>query len=270
MTPLMFGPASRQVFGFFHAAETPRERPVAVLICPPFGAEGLRTHRFFKVLAERLSRTGVSALRFDFHGAGDSPGDEQEGDLDGWRRDVYAAHAELRRLAPAARIVWLGARLGATLALMAARHGRCDPERLVLWEPVVEGRGYLRFLREQHVKALDATFCIPDRGWRKLLAREPGAVPTEALGTAISPLLGSQLQALDIDALPLTALHDTVVLADPADEPAARWAAAQQLRNMPLRFGYFEHPLVWTSDPYPNSAMVPAEALQRLQGAIHD
>lgn len=270
MTPLMFGPGSRKVFGLFHAPDAPRARALSVLICPPFGQEGLRTHRFLKVLSERLSRAGVGVLRFDFHGSGDSPGLEEEGDLDGWRRDVCAAHVELRRLAPADRIVWLGVRLGGTLALMAARNGRCDPARLVLWEPVVAGRQYLRFLREQHVKALDNSFCIPDVSWRRALVRQPDAVPLEALGTLISPTLGRQLDEMDIEALPLTALHDTVVLAHPGDRSAAAWAEAQQLRNMPMRFSYFQHSLVWTSDPFPNSAMVPAEALQRLQEAIHE
>jgi alpha/beta superfamily hydrolase len=181
--PIMFGPASRQLFGLFHPAEDDRAEDSAVLVCPPFGQEGLRTHRFFKVLAERFARTGIPTLRFDFHGTGDSPGDERQGELDGWRRDLCAAHEELRRRAPDKRIVWVGARLGATLAVLAARNGRCDPVRLVLWEPVIDGRRYARFLREQHVAAIDATFCIPDLAWRRELAREPAALPDEALGT---------------------------------------------------------------------------------------
>ncbi len=270
MKPMMFGPASRQLFGLFHVAQTALAQPIAVLLCPPFGQEGLRVHRFYKVLAQRLALSGVAALRFDFHGAGDSPGDENIGELDGWRRDLSNAHAELRRLAPSARIVWVGARLGATLAVMAARNGRCDPARLVLWEPVVDGRRYARFLREQHVQALDETFCIPDLSWRRRLEAEPDAMPEEALGTLISPMLRAQLAALTPAALTLTALHDTTVLAEPTDAPVAEWAALQQSKNLPVRLSHFKHPLVWTSDPYPNSAMVPADALNRLQSAIHE
>ena len=40
--------------------------------------------------------------------------------------------------------------------------------------------------------------------------------------------------------------------------------------HMPVRLAYFSHQLDWTSDPYPNSAMVPADALNRLQGALHE
>jgi alpha/beta superfamily hydrolase len=272
MTPLafMFGPASRQIFGLFHPAAQAQPGDTAVLICPPFGQEGLRTHRFFKVLADRLARAGIATLRFDFYGSGDSAGDESEGELDGWRRDLCSAHEELRRRVPDARIVWVGARLGATLAVLAARNGRCDPVRLVLWEPVIDGRRYARFLREQHVAAIDETFCIPDLAWRRSLVRQPDALPEEALGASLSPALRTQLGTLTPGSLPLTALHDTLVLTPPDDEHTAQWAAEQQSRYMPVRLAYFQHRLDWTADPYPNSAMVPADALNRLQSALHE
>ena len=270
MTPLMFGPDSRPLFGLFHPAEAARDKQQAVLICPPFGQEGLRSHRFFKVLAERLSRAGISVLRFDYHGSGDSPGDESEGELDGWRRDVCVAHEELRRQAGDVRVAWIGARLGATLAVLAARSGRCDPERLVLWEPVVDGARYLQYLRECHVEALELSYCIPDPAWRRQLDSDTDAFAGEALGTAIAPQLMAQLRALTPAALPLTSLHQTLAIAEPDDAAVARWAAEQQAQKLPLRLSTFRHSLVWSADPHPNSAMVPAEALQRLLAAIHE
>ncbi|MDB5731133.1 MAG: hypothetical protein JWQ03_1028 [Variovorax sp.] len=271
MTPLMFGPPSRPLFGMYHPAEAANDKHSAVLICPPFGQESLRSHRFFKVLAERLSRSGVSTLRFDYHGSGDSPGHEHEGELDGWRRDLCVAHEELRRRVGTDRVMWIGVRLGATLAALAARGGRCDPARLVLWEPIVDGARYLRYLRERHVEALELSYCIPDPAWRRQLAKDDSDTFTdEALGTAISPQLLAQLRALTPAALPLSDLHDTIVIAEPDDEAVARWAGEQQARKLPLRLTPFRHSLMWSSDPHPNSAMVPAEALQCLLAAVHE
>lgn len=267
MTPLLFGPASRQLFGLFHASE--REGgSTAVLICAPFGQESIRAHRFMRVLADRLARAGVAALRFDYYGCGDSPGDDAEGELEGWRRDVGVAHDELKRLSGATHVVWLGARLGASIAVMAARSGRSDPARLLLWDPIIDGPRYLSHLRERHVDALERSFLMPNPAWRRQLGRQPEPVASELIGYELSPTLYEQLRKLDAAALPLTALYETSVLADAEDDTARHWAELQLARNLPLRLLPFRHPMAWTSDPHPNNAMVPAEALQRLLAEI--
>lgn len=268
MTPMLFGPPARRLFGLFHAAEAGRAGDLAVLICPPFGQEAIRSHRLFRVLADRLSRSGVAVLRFDYYGTGDSPGEDNEGEFEGWRRDVCTAHEELRRRTGARRILWLGARLGATLAVLAARSGRCDPARLVLWDPIVSGKDYVEEMRDRHVDALERSFCIPDPNWRRQLARDPEAFTSEILGFGVSQTLLSQLRALNQEGLQLTALHDTVVLAADDDANASRWCAAEAARQMPVKLSSFKHPMLWTSDPHPNNAMVPAEALQRLTSSI--
>jgi len=266
MTPLLFGPASRQLFGLFHPSE--REGSTAVLICGPFGQESIRAHRLMRVLADRLARAGVAVLRFDYYGCGDSPGDDDEGELEGWRRDVGVAHDELKRLSGATHVVWLGARLGASIAVLAARSGRSDPARLLLWDPVIDGARYLSHLREKHVDALERSFVMPNPAWRRQLTRQPEHIVQELIGYALSPALYGQLRALDAAALPLTALYETTVLADADDASARHWADLQLARNLPVRLLPFKHPMAWTSDPHPNNAMVPAEALQRLLAEI--
>ena len=269
MTPLLFGPVSRQLFGLYHAAQGGADGGLAVLICAPFGQEAIRSHRLFRLLADRLSRAGVAVLRFDYFGAGDSPGDDADGEFEGWRRDVCAAHEELRRRTGARRIVWLGARLGATLTLLAARNGRCDPARLVLWDPIVSGSDYLELLRQHHVEALERSFCVSDPSWRRRLAQDSNAFTDQALGFAIGPTLLQQLRSLRPNDLQLTTLHETVVLADEADNPPVeRWCRDQTSRGVPLRFSSLRHSLMWTSDPHPHKDLVPMEALQQLMASI--
>jgi pimeloyl-ACP methyl ester carboxylesterase len=293
MTPLMFGPPARRLFGLYHPAEDGRPDKGAVLICPPFGQEALRSHRFFKVLADRLARAGFSVLRFDYYGTGDSPGDDVEGEFDGWASDIAAAHEELRRLSSAGApgtpdgpgVRWLGVRLGGTLALLAAQQTRPRLERLVLWEPVVDGRRYTQMLREWHVHSLELSYCIPEPSLRRQLATDPLAFTAEASGFAVSPTLQRQFEQLRPQSLRFDANCGTVVIAQPDDASIAAWAGSQgkqeqeQQQHMggstkssgaAIRISEFAHALDWNSDPSSNNALVPAEALKRLLATMNE
>lgn len=271
MTPVMFGPPARRLFGIFHPSENVSQDKGAVLICPPFGQEALRSHRFFRVLADRLARTGFSVLRFDYHGTGDSPGDDIDGEFDGWRRDVLAAHDELRRLSASAtrRVAWLGARLGGTMAIQAAQCNRLALERLVLWEPVVDGRRYAQQLREWHVESLELSYCIPEPSLRRRLADDAHAFTDEASGFAVSPLLRQQFSSLQPESLRIPTDCRTLVLGQPEDDSLKKWIQLQ-VSEPPVQFSEFEHPLIWNSDPSSNNAMVPAEALKRLLTTMYE
>lgn len=264
MTPLLFGPPGRRLFGIFHAPANGLAPSSAVLLCPPVGQELIRSHRFFRVLSDRLARSGVAVLRFDYHGTGDSPGEEAGGDLAGWQADVLAAHAELRRLAGGAPIAWCGARLGATLAAAAAHAAAAGPRQLLLWEPVLDGAAYLQGLREAHVAMLEQTFYIPPRGLRRRLAAEPEAFADGPLGFEISPLLLRQLRGLTPAGVGLAGSHGTCVLAKPDDAAARQWVEARAAQGLPVVLEPLLHALAWTEDPQPGNAMVPSEALQPL------
>ena len=67
---------------------------------------------------------------------------------------MEAAIEHIKERASVDRVSLLGLRLGATLALLAASR-RVDVERLVLWEPVLDGRTYLEELRRAHDRLLE-------------------------------------------------------------------------------------------------------------------
>lgn len=270
MKPMLFGTPERRLMGLHHPAESRPEVRLAVLLCPPLGQEQIRTQRLYRVLADRLARIGIDAFRFDYFGTGDSAGDEEDGELEGWQRDIGTAHAQLQRLRGDRRIVWLGARLGATLAAQAAHLVPDAPARMVLWDPVVDGAAYVEELRAAHVDAIEQSYCIPDRGLRRRLADEPEAFTDDLLGFFAAPALRRQLRDISALRLPLAPVDDTTVLADPDNAPVARWVEGQRSGEVPVRLAPFRHPLVWTSDPHPNNAMVPAEVLQRLQAELRE
>jgi pimeloyl-ACP methyl ester carboxylesterase len=105
------------------------------------------SHRTYRHLAERLATAGFHALRFDYHGTGDSSGDDDEPDrVRAWLESIDAAVAELQAAAGVRAVALVGLRFGATLAAVVAARRR-DVQSLVLWAPCTSGRAYLRELR---------------------------------------------------------------------------------------------------------------------------
>lgn len=142
MNPVFFGSSARQLYGVYHPPRGRATREAGVVLCPAIGQEYMRTHRALRQLALQLSKVGQHVLRFDYFGTGDSAGETTEADLGQWHQDVGAAVEELRDTSGLERISLVGIRLGAALAVTAAA-GRSDVDRVVLWDPVVQGQRYL-------------------------------------------------------------------------------------------------------------------------------
>jgi pimeloyl-ACP methyl ester carboxylesterase len=88
-----------------------------------------------------FTKIGYDVLRFDYFGTGDSAGECDEGGLSHWHDDVIAAAEELKAVASVERISLVGLRLGGVLASGVELAGL---HRLVLWDPVVNGRDFIR------------------------------------------------------------------------------------------------------------------------------
>jgi hypothetical protein len=257
MTPARFGAASGLV-GMFHAAE---REPFgsAVLLLNPFGQEAIRCHRMYRVLAERLARAGHASLRFDFHGTGDSAGDDDAVDMERWVADIEHADSELRQRSGRPDAIWVGARLGATLAALASARCARPPQRIVLWEPVVSGRAYLRELWQRHIAHLVDTLGHAN-------AIPHGLAPEamrEALGFALPPRFVEQVLRLDANGLlGATACPAHVIGPSPliaALRPGAPRAAT---------FAELATPFDWNSEEALNSALVPAAAIQAISDGL--
>jgi exosortase A-associated hydrolase 2 len=146
--PFFFGGEDRSLFGVYHPPIAAADRDLGVVVCAPLGREYTKTHRALRQLAQRLARLGFHVLRFDYRGCGDSAGEPTEASLGSWAEDVSTAADELKDRAGLDKLGLVGLRLGATLALLAARERR-DVEAIVLWEPVLDGRRHLAGLRQE-------------------------------------------------------------------------------------------------------------------------
>jgi pimeloyl-ACP methyl ester carboxylesterase len=257
--------AKRQLLGALHQPQRLRPRGTAVLLCNPFGEEASRSHRIYRVLATQLERAGFAALRFDYSGTGDSLGEATDATIDAWLADVGAAAERLRTASGVSRIAVVGLRFGATLAMLASARGLAM-RHLLLWDPVVEGAGYLRELVAQHRSYMRSE--IGD-GWRDRLQISSTGIPAEALGAPIGPTLGAQIAAIDLAAPTSSsagAEHITVLTTRKTPD-------VERLRpRLPAAARWIEmaETAAWNTDAALNAMTVPMDIVQALIARIEE
>lgn len=119
---------------------------LAVLFASPWGLEEMCTHKFWRIIAEKLGDRGIASLRFDYRGTGDALDDvDFSPGLSVWSDGLVAAGAQLRVLSGCERIVVISQGLGAVVATRAAE--KLDGlEAIAYLAPVVSGRMHLREL----------------------------------------------------------------------------------------------------------------------------
>lgn len=129
----------RQLVGIFHAAGA--ARGPAVLMLHGFTGNKQETKRIFVQEARALARAGISSLRFDFFGCGDSEGAFSDMTVSTMVADAQASLAWLnaRPEVDPARVALLGMSLGGMVAALTLREVSAFTS-VVLWAPVTNPR----------------------------------------------------------------------------------------------------------------------------------
>lgn len=267
MTPFHFGDRERQLLGVYHPAGQAASQVPAVVLCNPFGEEAIRAHRFMRVLAERLARGGSAVLRFDYFGAGDSGGADEDVCLSGMSEDVLAAHEELLDMSGAARVVWVGLGLGASAAAQQAASRPRGLAGLVLWDPVIIGADYLRALSEAHIAYLSGAFDEPP----ETIIRRFGAPtpePSEVMGFAISDAMKAELCALDLSAEEKRLARSVMVVtsSDAGADQAFRTAIEESRAK--LNWARDDDASSWNSDQAMNEYFIPTKTIDMIVAAV--
>lgn len=254
VVPFYFGKEGRKLFGCFHEPPERGVRRCAVLVCQPLGHEYINSQRALRQLATRLAEAGFPVLRFDYYGCGDSAGEAEQGSITRWLEDISSAVAELRARAGTFQVCVIGLRLGATLAVFAgSRQGHF--ENLILWDPVVTGKGYLRELISLQEEML--------RFRRRPKRSKKFQGCTEVLGFPLARLLCAQLEELNLTKI--------------TEKPAARVLIVQNARadhenclkrhlvetRAQVEHRTVEAPEIWLPTP-DGSLLVPAQVLQSM------
>jgi exosortase A-associated hydrolase 2 len=142
--PVFFNNGNYQLFGIVHHAETTPAKQ-GVLFCHPFAEEKLWTHRVFVEFARYLAARGYTVLRFDYFGNGDSEGEFEQATVSTALSDISCAFNYLSNIETIDKISLVGLRFGAAMAAKFLEVYKPDNvNKLVLWEPVVDGEQYVQ------------------------------------------------------------------------------------------------------------------------------
>jgi alpha/beta superfamily hydrolase len=105
-----------------------------VILCHGFTGNKIESGRLFVLTARALQKAGISALRFDFMGSGDSSGDFNQMTPNTQIRDALDVLAWGRRRYK--KIALLGLSFGGATAICAAYQARSRPDALLTWSSV--------------------------------------------------------------------------------------------------------------------------------------
>jgi pimeloyl-ACP methyl ester carboxylesterase len=268
LIPIRFGTPTRELSGLYQPATVRAERTGCIVLCNPFGQEAIRSHRMYRILADRLSRNGQDVLRFDYYGTGDSAGDDGEGDIDGWIDDVLRADDEVIRRSGCVRCSWFGLRLGASLAALASGRRARPPNRLVLWEPVIDGPGYLADLASAHIAAAKEEYdsrWIVDSRLRDAVLAESEA---EALGFPLPHTLKKQLFGMSPSSFKAARAGRIALVCERITNNVSHLKQHLDANGNDVSAMEVQTGIDWATNEALNSAVVPFEALQTITAAI--
>lgn len=260
MNIFYFGDSDAPLFGAYHQpAATQKRRSEGVVICSSVGHEMLKTHRALRQLASMLARAGYPVLRFDYSNTGDSSGACEQASMSRWIQDVVTASQELKEISGAQRISLIGLRLGANLAAMASMKIE-TMGRLVLWEPVVDGRQHMEHLLNASIASeYDQEFA--QRLRHKLKSGEIIGIA----GFAVSPGLREEIASQDVTCFTRAAAEQILIL---VGSQAENYAALQQRlqcgRPAKVDFACVEYPANWSEHDELGSQLLPQPMIQGI------
>ena len=239
----MFGSRERQLFGI-HTPGAAGSRRRGVVICSPLGYEYQRAHRAIRMLAQRLSERGCDVLRFDYFGTGDSAGRMEEVTLTGCVEDAHTAVEELRAIADQRRVTVVGLRAGGVVAQRAAAEAR-GIERVVLWDPIVAGAGYLEYLSNRP----------PNPEWPLR--------PSTLEFYGLAPAVQAELSQVDVATIPAAAPPALLIASDDSPDHDR---LAEQLRagGQQVELERHPNPPAWEEEAALGIGALPITILDRI------
>lgn len=225
-TPFFFRLREDRLFSVLHpgASRPPRH---GIVLCHAFAEERLWAHRVYVNFARDLAAAGIAVLRFDFRGEGDSDLDFEQATLASRVEDALRAAEVLLDARGLDRCVFLGHRLGAAIAALAAARAPQLVEAVIAWDPIDNGPAYLmQLMRVALAAQYSASGRAPTRAALLKALEEGRTVVIDGYG--ITPELYRELNALEWSRV-LREVSCPVLAVEGRCEPAF-WRQGRQLQ----------------------------------------
>jgi uncharacterized protein len=257
MNPFFFGSSDRALYGVYTPPKTRGRVQSGVVLCAPFGMEYMRSHRAFRQLTSLLNREGHHVLRFDYFGTGDSAGEGEDGSVEQWSRDVDTAIEELRDTTSLDRVSVVGLRFGGLLAAQVAVR-RNDLNRVVLWDPIVRGKQYVR-------EMLDSEGALPENG---------GGSPAGVRGTVgiagfpLTERLRAEMEGVDLTTLDATAAKELVLVVSSEQPEYLALRDAWKAAGVRGRYRLVPSAGNWAEGDKFGSALIPQAIIQDVVSCL--
>ncbi len=152
----------QSLFGFYYSSQIKCENGFderndkkskgAILLCSPILMENINANWTYRRLATQLANEGFDVLRFDYYGTGDSLGYDSDACVSRWQKDIVDASVFLKAKSKHEKISLVGLRFGASLAALA---NVVNIDKLILWEPIINGDEYVNELFGKYKNTLE-------------------------------------------------------------------------------------------------------------------
>jgi exosortase A-associated hydrolase 2 len=189
-----------QRFCVLHTPTANQQPSGCVVYVHPFAEEMNKSRRMAALQARRLATQGFAVLQMDLYGCGDSTGGFGQAHWDAWKRDIAAAATWLLQRYRVPLTLW-GLRLGALLAADLAHDSPLGVDRLLMWQPVVDGAQFLsQFLRLRLANQMLTTGSA-STAIRDLTEALRRGEAQEIAGYELNPQLAASLQQRNMETL---------------------------------------------------------------------
>ncbi len=210
MTPFYIETRSGFLFAQYWS---PQGAPLrqAILHIPAFAEEMNKSRRMIALQVRALAEQGYTVLVMDLFGTGDSSGDFSEATWQIWLDNAADAIAWLKQQGAQTVTLW-GLRSGALLAMDFSHQNPGLVDRLLLWQPVLNGDVFVTQFLRLRVAAAMMNAGLPQEKTSDLKSRLLDGQALEVAGYSLHPDLIRSLVLLKADLLDLRQIQEIVII----------------------------------------------------------